>query len=383
MTKTYAQLAREIQALQAHAEKLRQSETKDVIARLNASIAQYGLSAQDLHFPGASASSSSASSSRSARSNTTSHSAGSSDGAKYSDGPGRVWGGRGPRPAWLREAMAQGRSLESFAVTGKTSRGGTGGPAPAKVSLPPLYAHPKTGQTWSGRGPKPAWLKQGLKKRGASVEDFLISAQGSAPASGSSDATQTSASAPATPVSRKVDGKKTGTAKTGANGQASKKSLAEKVAERTQAAPVASNKTATAAPAKKSASAKSVSASTAPTAPKTQKVQKAPKSANKADGAQPAEAADAQNASSTSTPATPAAPMKKSSAKTDAKSATNAKGNKSAKPPTKRTAPARKNLPASMAPTSEPAPVPPATPAVSLPGSGSSADESQTAGSGN
>jgi len=54
--------------------------------------------------------------------------------------------------------MAQGRSLESFAATGKASRGGTGGIAPAKVSLPPLYAHPKTGQTWSGRGPKPAWL---------------------------------------------------------------------------------------------------------------------------------------------------------------------------------------------------------------------------------
>ena len=78
--------------------------------------------------------------------------------------------------------MAQGRSLESFAVTGKASRGGTSGPAPAKVSLPPLYAHPKTGQTWSGRGPKPAWLKQGLKKRGSAIDDFLISARTNAPA---------------------------------------------------------------------------------------------------------------------------------------------------------------------------------------------------------
>lgn len=387
MTKTYAQLAREIQALQAHAEKLRQSETKDVIARLNESIAQYGLSAQDLHFPGASGSSSSASffSLRSARSGSSSRSASSSDVAKYSDGPGRVWGGRGPRPAWLREAMAQGRSLESFAVTGKASRGGTGGPAPAKVSLPPLYAHPTTGQTWSGRGPKPAWLKQGLKKRGASVEDFLISTQGSAPTSVPSDATKTPVSRQATPASRKVDSKKAGTAKTGANGQGSKKSIAEKVADRTRAAPAAATKTATATPVKKNAAAKSMPASTALTAPKTQKSLKAQKSASKADGAQSAEAAEAQSASNSPTPATPAAamPVKKSIAKTDAKGATNIKGSKSIKPLVKKTTPARKNLPASMAPSSESAPVPPTAPAVPLSRSESSADEGQTAGSSN
>lgn len=117
MTKTYAQLTREIQALQAQADKLHQSEKKDVIARLNESIAQFGLSAQDLRFPGTSAaSSSSVASSASTRSRASSRSAASANEVKYSDGPGRVWGGRGPRPAWLREAIAQGRSLESFAV---------------------------------------------------------------------------------------------------------------------------------------------------------------------------------------------------------------------------------------------------------------------------
>lgn len=380
MTKTYAQLAREIQALQAHAEKLRQSETKDVIARLNASIAQYGLSAQDLHFPGASASSSS---SRSARPGTSSRATASSDGAKYSDGPGRVWGGRGPRPAWLREAMAQGRSLESFAATGKASRGGTGGTAAAKVSLPPLYAHPKTGQTWSGRGPKPAWLKQSLKKRGTSIEDFLISAQGSPSGSASIDATPTPASAQAAPAPRKVDGKKTGkgTAKTGTNGQASTKSRAEKVAARTQAAPAAATKTTAPAPAKKSTAAKSVGANTAPTSSKVQKVQKARRSASKAEGANPANALDAQGASSTPTAA--AAAVKKTTSQASAKSATNTKGNESAKLPAKKAVPAKKNLPASMAPSSEPAPAPPAAPAAPLPGSESSADESLRTDSGN
>ncbi len=138
MTKTYAQIAKEIQALQAQAEMLRKAETQGVIAKLNESIARYGLSAEDLHFPNNGAASSTSSSSalrRTGRTGASSRAAAASSGdAKYSDGPGRVWGGRGPRPAWLREAMAQGRSLESFAVTGKT-RGAAGVSAPTKVTL--------------------------------------------------------------------------------------------------------------------------------------------------------------------------------------------------------------------------------------------------------
>jgi DNA-binding protein H-NS len=37
-------------------------------------------------------------------------------GAKYSDGAGNNWSGRGPRPKWLKDAVAGGRKLESFAV---------------------------------------------------------------------------------------------------------------------------------------------------------------------------------------------------------------------------------------------------------------------------
>jgi hypothetical protein len=35
---------------------------------------------------------------------------------KYRDEAGNVWGGRGPRPAWLRTALARGKVLEEFAV---------------------------------------------------------------------------------------------------------------------------------------------------------------------------------------------------------------------------------------------------------------------------
>jgi DNA-binding protein H-NS len=33
----------------------------------------------------------------------------------YKDGAGHSWSGFGPRPAWLKEAIASGRTLEEFA----------------------------------------------------------------------------------------------------------------------------------------------------------------------------------------------------------------------------------------------------------------------------
>ena len=34
-----------------------------------------------------------------------------------------------------------------------------------KLSLPPLYQNPNTGQTWSGRGRAPAWLPEENRER--------------------------------------------------------------------------------------------------------------------------------------------------------------------------------------------------------------------------
>lgn len=44
-----------------------------------------------------------------------------------------------------------------------------------KSSVAPKYRNPENGeQTWSGRGKRPLWLAGALKKRGASIENFLI-----------------------------------------------------------------------------------------------------------------------------------------------------------------------------------------------------------------
>jgi DNA-binding protein H-NS len=307
MTKTYAQLTREIQALQASAEKLRAAEVKAVIAKLNESIAAYQLTADDLHFPG-----STSSGRRAVSTATVSSRTDVSSDAKYSDGQGNTWGGRGPRPAWLRQAISNGKSLESFETSGTAARStkAAGGnaksqSAASKIKLPPLYGHPKTGQTWSGRGPKPAWLKQGLKKRGTSIDDFLISASTSAPA-------KPAAAAPSTPA---------------------KKSLAEKVASRSTSAADSTSETA------------AKSASTAP--------------ARKTTGGKPAVAAGktrpAPAAGATAAPA----PAKKAAAKPAAKVAVKPAG----KPAAKTNGAPRKNLPSSMAPSADAAPTPSTVPA--------------------
>jgi DNA-binding protein H-NS len=41
--------------------------------------------------------------------------------APFGDGTGNVWSGRGPRPHWLRDALQAGRSIEEFRVGAATS----------------------------------------------------------------------------------------------------------------------------------------------------------------------------------------------------------------------------------------------------------------------
>ena len=42
--------------------------------------------------------------------------------AKYSDGQGNSWSGMGKRPYWLRDALAAGRTLEEFANGAASSK---------------------------------------------------------------------------------------------------------------------------------------------------------------------------------------------------------------------------------------------------------------------
>ena len=109
MAKTYAQIQKQIEELQREAEKLRRDEVDAVIARIKEAIQVYGLTAEDLGLTGpVKANSRPAKASPKARPKSRS--------AKFRDSEGNEWSGRGPRPKWLRAALAAGKSLEDFAI---------------------------------------------------------------------------------------------------------------------------------------------------------------------------------------------------------------------------------------------------------------------------
>jgi DNA-binding protein H-NS len=109
MAKTYAQIQKQIEELQREAEKLRRDEVDAVIARIKEAIQVYGLTAQDLGLTPAAKSSS-----RPAR--PAGKAAAKSRSAKFRDAEGNEWSGRGPRPKWLRAALAAGKALDDFAI---------------------------------------------------------------------------------------------------------------------------------------------------------------------------------------------------------------------------------------------------------------------------
>lgn len=143
MARTYAQIKDEIAALQKKAEELRQTEMNGVIDRIKLAIQHYGITADQLFDGVVSASASTGS-------------------IKYADGHGNLWSGRGPRPRWLREALAAGVSLDDLKCEPGSPEAVAPPPRPRKFNRPPstvLYAD-DSGNSWTGRGPMPRWLKE-------------------------------------------------------------------------------------------------------------------------------------------------------------------------------------------------------------------------------
>jgi DNA-binding protein H-NS len=116
-TQSYAQLMKQIQTLNQEAEKIKRKEVDGVVARIKEAIQAYGLTAADLGLTaprGPRAKSTNAAPKPSRRRTR----AGSKyvPQVKYRDANGNTWVGRGPRPQWLRDAMANGKELRDFAV---------------------------------------------------------------------------------------------------------------------------------------------------------------------------------------------------------------------------------------------------------------------------
>ena len=168
MPQTFSQLQAQIQSLQAQAEQLKQHEVKGVVAKIREAITTYGLSQQDLFGNNSGRVVSPNGASRPGGGTKTKPGGKGAKSAKYADGDGNTWVGLGKRPRWLQDALAGGRRLEEFLVF----RDGTAGAATenrvapkaskkkagGKKAIKAMYQD-DSGNSWSGRGPRPRWLK--------------------------------------------------------------------------------------------------------------------------------------------------------------------------------------------------------------------------------
>ena len=209
-----------IARLQAQAEALAAKQSSGVIAKIRDLMEKHGLTVADIEAhtggkkrgrkPGAA---------------TVARPVAS---AKYRDPKtGATWTGHGRAPAWIASA----RDRTKFLIDGSTAQPATAEKKPAKAGnyvkgpQAPKYHDPKSGATWSGRGPAPAWLA-GAKDR----SKFLIAA--------AEEVSSTPKSAPATKAAvknaatRKVAGKKVAAKKAVA-----KKAVAKKVKAVTKPVP--------------------------------------------------------------------------------------------------------------------------------------------------
>ncbi len=104
---TYLELKQQAEKLMAEAEAMRQKEIADAIADVKEKIRVYGLTAADIGFaqggPG--------------RRKSAPATKKPASPVKYRGPNGETWsGGRGRKPQWVVDALAQGKKLEDFAV---------------------------------------------------------------------------------------------------------------------------------------------------------------------------------------------------------------------------------------------------------------------------
>jgi DNA-binding protein H-NS len=167
---TLAQVQKQIAALEAKAAKLREAEKAGVIVRIKEAIKVYGIAPRELY----------SSTPVKAKFKKKMAVAG---GPRFADGMGNTWIGRGPHPQWVRDALDAGKELADFAVGGGTAvaaakKGSTKTAAKKSASTGakkpgPAKYKDRAGNSWSGRGPQPNWLKQALAS-GKTLDDLRV-----------------------------------------------------------------------------------------------------------------------------------------------------------------------------------------------------------------
>ncbi|WP_144110427.1 H-NS family nucleoid-associated regulatory protein [Paraburkholderia sp. BCC1886] len=279
---TLEQIQAKLKKLQAQADVLLAKKAQAAVDQIRDLMIKHGLTTEDIEAK--------AKARRAAKGlgvKVAGHSAKSSGTVKYRDHKtGATWTGHGRAPGWIAsvkdrtqflvdgasELKSAARAVVTKAKTATGTKRGTGQP---KGAQPPKYRDPKSGATWSGRGPAPAWL--------ASAKDrtrFLIDSAAAAAtdvksaAKSAAKAGKAKASATSGAVSKKAAAKKVVAKKAVASKKAAVKKVAAKkvaavkkvVAQKSTTKPAAKKAPAKKAPGRKAA-AKTASTPVAAPAP--------------------------------------------------------------------------------------------------------------------
>jgi DNA-binding protein H-NS len=178
----------QIAKLQAQAEALAAKQSSGVIAKIRDIMDRHGLTTADIeaHIGG--------SKKRGPKPARKAAVGASASNAKYRDPKsGATWTGHGRAPAWIANVkdrnkyLIDGDSAVPATAVKKTNEAKAGNYVRGPQA--PKYRDPKSGATWSGRGPAPAWLA-GAKDR----TKFLI------------DRASEGAAEPTTAVAKKAEG---------------------------------------------------------------------------------------------------------------------------------------------------------------------------------
>lgn len=163
MPKTYSQLVRQIESLKRQAGEIRKKEIGGVIARIKAAIVFYELTSADLGF-GVEGKDKAKTPIKSVAKYVAA--------VKYTDGAGNSWTGRGPKPRWLKDALAKGKRLEDLSsATAPSSKAQSKAKPAKKKGVSTIKYRDDAGHAWTGRGPKPRWLNDAIAK-GKTLKDL-------------------------------------------------------------------------------------------------------------------------------------------------------------------------------------------------------------------
>ncbi|MHB9838353.1 H-NS family nucleoid-associated regulatory protein [Paraburkholderia terrae] len=167
---TLESLQAKIAKLQAQAEVIVKKDSSAVIAKIRATMEKHGFTTADIDaYTGGGKK-------RRPKLGVKAAAKSSASVAKFRDPKtGATWTGHGRAPSWIANVKDRSKFLVDSLSAGSAPFGKPAAKAGNYVRgpQPALYADPKTGATWSGRGRAPAWL--------ADVKDrskFLIAGAG-------------------------------------------------------------------------------------------------------------------------------------------------------------------------------------------------------------